>query len=330
MISDPYGDEFLDELNRQFLKVVTLGVSAISCVALPSVISCGSAILSHINYFMESVYPEYYEENGYLSKAGELLAIADCLEGLGGLTKLDKLSNIPSCALTILEKFKELEEEHLNKLKYIVDNWDINIPRKDVNDYIKINTKVSEITSNSAMIIGELSIIGDGNRKYSIRFQGAEWGYNYPFTDGKQIDPNSISFIIHADNLIPDTPYGARAYIITDYYEDGWGKIIESNERVDGNIVDFKTLSTEDFLTLSTYDLIPHDPESSSVRNNRLLARHRTESCNIEDFFTSAVLSTVFCFLFQFFNFFIKIRNYFLCFIELFVFSVCFLFGLDF
>ena len=107
--------------------------------------------------------------------------------------------------------------------------------------YIKVTTTVSDITSNSAGIIGEVSFIGDGNRKYSIKSQGIKWGQG-SLTDGTQIESSSLSFKIPLSGLHPDTLYEAKAYIVTDYYENADGKIVKSRDSVFGNIVDFKTL----------------------------------------------------------------------------------------
>jgi len=232
--SDTFDDEFNKEMKRQALKVSIAGLSALSCFKDRKVISCGSAIIYHVKYFIDSFYPNF-DKNGYLDKAAKYSTIASCVESL---IEKDPLG-IVICALSVVDSHYEKAKEPYD------DNWEIYIPRKYANDYIKITTKVTNITSNSAVIIGELSLIGDGNRKYSIRFQGAEWGPYSRFTDGDQIDgstPISFTFMIPAINLTPNTPYGAMAHIITDYYEDAWGRIIAAHEKVEGNIEPFQTL----------------------------------------------------------------------------------------
>ncbi|MDR0811482.1 MAG: hypothetical protein LBN23_04315, partial [Paludibacter sp.] len=69
--SNSSDDEFFNEWDRQFLKVSSLGISAFMCFYKPNPIACTSTAIDNINYFLESVYPEHYDKNSYLSKAGE-------------------------------------------------------------------------------------------------------------------------------------------------------------------------------------------------------------------------------------------------------------------
>jgi hypothetical protein len=240
------GDELRDVIDRQIIKLAPLGLSALTCAVgilsgigtIPTAIVCGSAIVAHGIYFLENHYPNY-DKNSYLGKVVEHAAFVNCL--VGGVVNL---MNVVPCALSVIDKLIEMEEEYINNLNSWGDDGNIDIPRKDANDYIKVTTRVTDITNNSAVIIGEISLIGDGHRKYNIRFQGVKWGHT-SFTDGTQIDPTSISFSIPIKDLSPDAPYNAQAFIITDYYYDWWDRYIAADETVEGTIEPFRTLPEE-------------------------------------------------------------------------------------
>jgi len=216
-------DEVFNEADRLLLKTATLGMSVVSCIistAVPAlaVISCSSTILSHIDYFLETVDPNYDKE-GFIHQATVFVNKLDCFAGLAGLfTNSTNFTTIMGAATTEISCITAFSDLLFGKEQEIIDDFSIELDREkinysmDIKDYVKITTEITGLTNNSATITGRIifkSATLPSN--YTITNSGATWGVA-GFNHEELTYKTDHIFNITLTNLEPNVDYIIKTF----------------------------------------------------------------------------------------------------------------------
>ena len=203
------------------IKIATTGVSAVICagaamtgVGMPVAIACGFALFDHICLFAEMTG---WDKKGYLSTAGKFASLLDCFRFRPN-NPMTWTNNGWSCVTYLVDEIRTIMKKNDELLKNEIYPLHHEIQYEpDIADCIIITTRVTNITSTSAIVSGEVTFSQCNGMNYTdIIKLGVEYDIEGTYYDGtyaEEISANSITFSIPLNNLIPNTSYWARAYI---------------------------------------------------------------------------------------------------------------------